>query len=83
MRESSIPWSRWLAKKSARKAVSLGAWASGSLLVRRALADVPRLRVLCYHRIGDVPRDPFCVPRRDFRAQMRWLAETGRAVSRT
>jgi peptidoglycan/xylan/chitin deacetylase (PgdA/CDA1 family) len=37
--------------------------------------------VLTYHRFGDSPRDPFCVRRKDFEAQMRWLADERLALS--
>lgn len=39
------------------------------------------VRALTYHRVGDVPKDAFCVNREDFEQQMRRLAETSRAVS--
>ena len=39
------------------------------------------MRALTYHRIGAADRDPFCVSSADFEAQVRQLAESGRAVS--
>jgi peptidoglycan/xylan/chitin deacetylase (PgdA/CDA1 family) len=39
------------------------------------------VRVLTYHRFGNRMYDPFCVSIQDFSMQMKWLAETGRAVS--
>lgn len=72
---------RWMVKKLARGAMGYGSWASGSLAVRRALADGPCVRALTYHRFGDAPGDPFTVPAPVFEAQMRWLAERGLLVS--
>ena len=37
--------------------------------------------MLTYHRFGDSPYDPFCVPRGCFDRQMQWLAENRLAVS--
>lgn len=69
---------RWVAKKGAR----LGMAAAGlSPLGRVQNGGSPRVRVLTYHRFGSIPRDPFCVRRDVFEAQMRWLADTRRAVS--
>jgi len=44
-------------------------------------AKGPTVRVLTYHRFGDRPFDPFCVSIPDFSMQMRWLAETGKALT--
>ena len=41
------------------------------------------LRVLTYHRFGDVKHDPFCVSPEDFDAQMAFLARHQLAVSLT
>lgn len=72
---------RFLAKKLARSAITLGSFASGSLAIRTRLGG-PCVRALTYHRFGDdAPEDPFCVTRDAFEAQMRLLAEEGRAVS--
>jgi peptidoglycan/xylan/chitin deacetylase (PgdA/CDA1 family) len=70
---------RWLAKKSARRAVVAGSWASTALR-SRAPAE-PTVRVLTYHRFGHSDRDPWCVTPAAFEAQMQWLAAQGRAVS--
>lgn len=78
---SGIALSRWVAKKSARRALALAMSASGALSLRRALARAPSVRVLTYHRFGEIARDPFCLPRRDFERQVRFLAERGRALS--
>jgi peptidoglycan/xylan/chitin deacetylase (PgdA/CDA1 family) len=77
---SGIPTSRWLAKKSARRALSLLMSASGALALRRGLARGARVRVLTYHRFGEIARDPFCVSRADFAAQVRLLADAKRAI---
>lgn len=73
---------RWVVKKAARAGVTLGSALSGSLLLRTAMAGGACVRALTYHRVGDdSPQDPFCVTRDAFDAQMRLLAEEGRAVS--
>jgi peptidoglycan/xylan/chitin deacetylase (PgdA/CDA1 family) len=72
---------RWLAKKAARRGVALASLASGSLLVRRAVASGSRVRALTYHRFANVPGDPFSVSPSAFDAQMRWLAERGLLLS--
>ena len=77
---SAISLPRWVAKKAARQALSLAMSASGALALRRALARVARVRVLTYHRFGEIARDPFCLSRRDFEAQVRFLAEQRRAI---
>ncbi len=77
---SAIPLARWLAKKSARSALALAMGASGALALRRLISSAPRVRVLTYHRFGDVARDPFCIARADFEAQVRFLAEHKRAI---
>ena len=66
---------RWIAKKLARRGV---AWLGSALALA---ATRPRVRVLTYHRFGQVPRDPFCLPREHFEQQVRWLAERRRAIS--
>jgi len=71
---------RWYLKKAARKGLAATAWASGWLAAKRRSSRA-RIRVLTYHRFGDAAFDPFCVTRRDFEAQMRWLADRRRAVS--
>jgi peptidoglycan/xylan/chitin deacetylase (PgdA/CDA1 family) len=72
---------RWYVKKAARLGVAMGSAASGSLLLRRLISDQVRIRVLTYHRIGPSTRDPFCVSSAHFDAQVRQLAQSGRAVS--
>ncbi len=77
---SGISWPRWIAKKSARNALGLGIQATGALALGRAFSRAPRVRVLTYHRFGEIARDPFCLSRREFEAQVRFLAETKRAI---
>jgi len=72
---------RWYVKKAARLGVAMGSAASGSMALRRLFDAQVRVRALTYHRIGSADRDPFCVPCADFEAQVRQLAESGRAVS--
>lgn len=72
---------RWLAKKTARTTLAVGAWATGALRLRSA-AGKPRLRVLTYHRFGNAwPLDPFAVEREVFEAHVRQVAESGLALS--
>jgi peptidoglycan/xylan/chitin deacetylase (PgdA/CDA1 family) len=73
--------SRWLLKKSARRAVALGSWASGSLVGRDLLDPTPRIRAITYHRFAETSQDPYSVSPAAFASQMRWLAEAGLLVS--
>ncbi|MEQ8483700.1 MAG: polysaccharide deacetylase family protein [Pseudomonadales bacterium] len=68
---------RWWTKKLTRTGVTLAGAAGVPLL---SLGDT-RAYALTYHRVGDVPRDPFCVSVRDFERQVAALAAQGRAVS--
>ncbi|HEY0818273.1 MAG TPA: polysaccharide deacetylase family protein [Rhizobacter sp.] len=73
---------RWIVKKTARTAMVLGSFVSGSLALRRlAGRGATTIRVITYHRFGDALRDPWCVGPAAFEAQMRWLAEHRLAVS--
>lgn len=73
---------RWWVKKAARGGVAVGSWAGGARFLRRPLAPGrARARVLTYHRIADVPQDPFSVSPADFEAQVLWLKERGLAIS--
>ncbi len=78
---NSVSQSRWYLKKAARKGLAAAAWGSGYLAARAKVTAGPRVRVLTYHRFGDRPYDPFCVTRRDFQAQMQYLADRRLAVS--
>jgi peptidoglycan/xylan/chitin deacetylase (PgdA/CDA1 family) len=77
----SVSRGRWVAKKSARRALAVGSLLSGSLWARRVLAPGPRVRVLTYHGFERVDRDPWHVTPEVFEAQLRWLSERGLAVS--
>ena len=77
---SSVTSLRWYLKKTARAGMVFTSWGSGYLALSAATAAGPRLRVLTYHRFGDLPRDPFCVSVPDFAAQMAFLAEHRLAV---
>ena len=72
--------SRWRIKKAARKTVVFGSLASSSIALRR-LTGKPKVRVITYHRFGDVDHDPWWLPERVFDEQMRWLAERQLAIS--
>jgi peptidoglycan/xylan/chitin deacetylase (PgdA/CDA1 family) len=72
---------RWVVKKTARTAMVLGSFVTGSLALRRLAGRRPTIRVLTYHRFGDAVRDPWCVSPAAFEAQMRWLADHKLAVS--
>ena len=50
----TISRKRWLAKKTARNALMVSSWATGSLRARKHLMKGPTVRVLTYHRFGDV-----------------------------
>ena len=76
-----VSQSRWFLKKAARKGMACCTWASGRLAVAERAGAGPRVRVLTYHRFGRCDRDPFCVRREDFAAQMRYLAERQAAIS--
>lgn len=73
---SAITTGRWWTKKITRTGVAL-AGAAG--LPWHAFSE-PRAYALTYHRIGRVPRDPFCVSRPDFERQIGALAKQKRAV---
>jgi peptidoglycan/xylan/chitin deacetylase (PgdA/CDA1 family) len=77
---SSVTSLRWYLKKTARAGMVFTSWGSGYLALSAATAAGPRLRVLTYHRFGNLPRDPFCVSVPDFAAQMAFLAEHRLAV---
>lgn len=69
---------RWQLKKTARKSMALWHWVSHWA----ETADSKGLvRVLTYHRFGQVFRDPFCVAPDDFAVQMAWVAERNLAIS--
>ena len=71
---------RWHLKKTARKSVVLGHWATHRL-ANTVAPSASEVRVLTYHRFGQIFRDPFCVSPNDFAMQMAWLAENDLAVS--
>ena len=77
----SVSGFRWYVKKSARAACIYGTGLSGIRALRRGVAGGPVARVLTYHRFGESVHDPFCVSPDDFAAQMKLLADEGRAVS--
>lgn len=77
----SVSGLRWYVKKSARIACNYGTGLSGIRAIRRGLAAGPVARVLTYHRFGEAHHDPFCVSPDDFAAQVKLLADEGRAVS--
>lgn len=68
---------RWHVKKAARSGASNLAGIIGTR------STSPAVRVLTYHAIGDAPRDPFCLGRREFAEQMTYLAEQDLALSLT
>lgn len=72
---------RWYVKKSARLVCNYGTGFRGVRALRRGLRDGPVARVLTYHRFGAAARDPFCVRPADFAAQVKLLADEGRAIS--
>lgn len=76
-----MPPLRWLCKKIARNGLALGTQYSGSLALSGLLSSEPGVRVLTYHRFGDIPYDPFCVSVATFKEQMAYLAEHDLAIS--
>jgi len=66
---------RYAVKKAARAAFGV----AGPLFVDRR--QVTQLRVLTYHRFGSIPGDVFCIEAADFERQVRYLADTGRAIN--
>lgn len=72
---------RWHLKRVARRGVVVGSTASGIMAARTLLSSTPRIRALMYHRIADVPGDPFSVSPDAFETHIRILAESRRAVS--
>jgi peptidoglycan/xylan/chitin deacetylase (PgdA/CDA1 family) len=72
---------RWCLKKSVRQSIAALSAASGGVRSVVAPPQGPRIRVLTYHRFGDLRRDPFCVDASTFAAQMEWLAREELAVS--
>ena len=75
MRASDL---RWFLKKSARKTVAVASEMRGVLTSR---PHEPTIRVLTYHRFGDVEHDPFCVSAAEFDRHVATLARLGIAVS--
>jgi peptidoglycan/xylan/chitin deacetylase (PgdA/CDA1 family) len=71
---------RWQLKKTARKSFALG-HRLFHLQGRLASSGGGAVRVLTYHRFGEVKHDPFCVTPKEFERQMSWLAENSLAVS--
>lgn len=71
---------KWIIKKAARKAVILGTIIP-QLVLGALWRQRPRVRILTYHRFGDVPHDPFCVEPEAFADQMRWIADQGICIS--
>jgi peptidoglycan/xylan/chitin deacetylase (PgdA/CDA1 family) len=71
---------RWQIKKLTRKSMALGSWATGYIAAANACSE-PVVRVLTYHRFGQVDCDPFCVDPSDFEEQMGYLADRRLAVS--
>ncbi len=68
---------RWLAKKAARRAVSLVSGPSAAGALRRSQ---PTIRVLTYHRVQACRRDPFALPPPEFEAQIAAISASGRAI---
>ncbi len=71
---------RWQLKKTARKSFALGHRLFHPS-ISRARAKNEAVRVLTYHRFGEVDHDAFCVAPKDFERQMAWLAANDLAVS--
>jgi peptidoglycan/xylan/chitin deacetylase (PgdA/CDA1 family) len=81
MSDNSINPLRWYLKKAARKGMAIASLASGRLRFGNDQSEASQVRVLTYHRFGNVRYDPFCVRLDDFEAQMDWIARQNLAVS--
>lgn len=68
---------RWWTKKITRTGVAIG----GAVGVPWLTVTEPRVYALTYHRIGSVPRDPFCVSKAGFTKQVKALGAQKRAIS--
>ncbi len=83
MKSNSITPLRWYLKKTARYGMCLATLPSKQLSsTSNQLNDSP-VRILTYHRFGNVDRDPFCVGLNDFRSQIEWIANQNLVVSLT
>ncbi len=80
MKSQAIESKRWIAKKVGRVGCMTASFMSGSLAMRERIGS-PSVRVITYHRFGEIPRDPFAVSPAMFDRQMEWLAGEGRAIS--
>lgn len=76
-----VPPLRWSCKKIARKSMALGSQYSGSLALAGWLSREATVRVLTYHRFGNLSYDPFCVSQEYFTQQMAYLAKHDLAIS--
>jgi len=74
VRDRGIGGRYWL-----KKAARAGVGAASPLFLRPSARRA--LRVLTYHRFGEIPRDAFCLPADVFERQVRWIAERGIGVS--
>ncbi|AFY46890.1 putative xylanase/chitin deacetylase [Nostoc sp. PCC 7524] len=81
MISSSIKPLRWYLKKTARCGMCLASLPLKQSLSRINQSSYSPVRILTYHRFGDVKRDPFCMGMKDFQAQMEWIARKNLAVS--
>jgi peptidoglycan/xylan/chitin deacetylase (PgdA/CDA1 family) len=81
MISSSIKPLRWYLKKTARSGMCLASLPLKQLLLNNNQSSYSPVRVLTYHRFGNVEHDPFCIEMKDFQAQMEWIARKNLAVS--
>ncbi len=72
---------RWGIKKLARGGIALGSMAAGRLADSNGARRSIEVRVLTYHRFGNIPRDPFCISPADFQDQISYLANREIALS--
>jgi peptidoglycan/xylan/chitin deacetylase (PgdA/CDA1 family) len=70
---------RWCIKKGSR--LALASLACGWLKLGDRSGHRPRVRVLTYHRFGEMRRDPFRVRVKEFERQMAWISEHHLAIS--
>lgn len=74
---------RWVLKKLSRSGIAIGTLAIGGLTGLNKSEREQSIRVLTYHRFGNIPRDPFCMSLGNFQSQIAYLANKKIAISLT
>lgn len=79
--DSSIKPLHWVIKKTARVGFAGLSPLTKLMFPARTRLNNSGIRVLTYHKIQKVARDPFSLDPQEFYLQMKWLAERNLAVS--